>query len=74
MKKLILALSSIAVIAVLYGVYYFSPNLSAGSGFSAKNICSGHFLSGMSGQQIVDEALIPASSVLSNNACFYRSV
>jgi len=66
MKKLILALSSIAVIAILYGVYYFSPILNAGSGFSAKNICSGHFLSGMSGQQIVDEALIPASEVLSN--------
>jgi len=66
MKKLILALSTMAVIAVLYGVYYFSPILNAGSGFSAKNICSGHFLSGMSGQLIVDEALIPASDVLSN--------
>jgi len=66
MKKLIFALGAIVVIAVLYGFYYFSPILNAGSGFSAKNICSGHFLSGMSGQQIVDEALIPASAVLSN--------
>ena len=66
MKKLILTLCSIAVVAVLYGFYYFSPILNAGSGFAAKNICSGHFLSGMSGQQIVDEALIPASSILSN--------
>ena len=61
MKKLILTLSLIAVIAVLYVAYYFSPILNAGSGFAAKNICSGYFLSGMFGQQIVDEALIPAS-------------
>jgi len=66
MKKLVLTLGLIAVVAVSYGIYYFSPILNAGSGFSAKNICSGHFLSGISGQQIIDEALIPASSVLSN--------
>jgi CubicO group peptidase (beta-lactamase class C family) len=66
MKKLILMLILITVTALLDGAYYFSPILYAGSGFAAKNICSGHFLSGMSGQQIIDEALIPASSVLSN--------
>ena len=66
MKKLILTLSLVAGLAILYGVYHFSPILNAGSGFAAKNICSGHFLSGMSGRQIIDEALIPASSVLSN--------
>jgi CubicO group peptidase (beta-lactamase class C family) len=66
MKKPMLMLILITVTALLYGAYYFSPILNAGSGFAAKNICSGHFLSGMSGQQIIDEALIPASSVLSN--------
>ena len=65
-KKLIIALGSIVLIALLSGVYYFSPVLNAGSGFSAKNICSGHFLSGMPGQVIVEQALKPASEILAN--------
>jgi len=66
LKKLILTFSLIVVAALSYGFYYFSPILNAGSGFAAKNICSGYFLSGMSGQVIVDEALTPAAPVLSN--------
>ena len=66
LKKLILTLGSIFVVVLLYGAYYFSAVLSAGSGFSAKNICSGHFLSGMSGKTIVEEALISAAPILSN--------
>lgn len=65
-KKLMIALGSIILVVLLFSAYYFSPVLSAGSGFSAKNICSGHFLSGMPGQVVVEEALIPASSILSN--------
>jgi len=66
LKKLILTFGTFFVLVLLYGAYYLSSVLSAGSGFSAKNICSGHFLSGMSGQVIVDQALISAAPILSN--------
>jgi CubicO group peptidase (beta-lactamase class C family) len=66
LKKLILTLGLGVVAVLLYGIYYFSPVLNAGSGFSAKNICSGHFLSGLSGQAIIEEALIHASATLSH--------
>lgn len=52
------------MLAVAYGGVNLSRVLSAGSGFAAKNICSGHFLSGLSGQQVIDEALVPASATL----------
>jgi CubicO group peptidase (beta-lactamase class C family) len=65
-KKLIISLVSIVLIVLFSATYYFSPVLNAGSGFSAKNICSGHFLSGLSGQVIVEEALKPASDILAN--------
>jgi len=66
LKKLIFTLGLVLLAALVYGGNYLSAALSAGSGFSAKNICSGYFLSGMPGQQIVDEVLIAASPVLSN--------
>ena len=64
MKKLIFTLVFVFVAALIYGGNYLSDVLSAGSGFAAKNICSGYFLSGMPGQQIVAEVLLPASPVL----------
>ena len=66
MKKLLAGFSVIVLLAMAYGGFLLSQVLSAGSGFAAKNICSGHFLSGFPGQQVVDEALVPASSVLAN--------
>lgn len=66
LKKLIFTLALVLVAALIYGGNYLSSALSAGSGFSAKRICSGYFLSGMSGELIVDEALITASPFLSN--------
>ena len=65
-KKLIFALVFAFVAALIYGGNYLSDVLSAGSGFSAKNICSGYFLSDMPGQQIIAEVLLPASPVLAN--------
>jgi len=65
LKKLIFTLGLILVAVLVYGGNYLSAVSSAGSGFSAKTICSGYFLSGMPGQQIVDEALISASPMLS---------
>lgn len=64
-NKLIIAFGSTVLVVFLSGAWYFSPVFRAGSGFSAKNICSGHFLSGMSGQTIVEQALKPASEILS---------
>jgi len=66
LKKFSYLLLAVILVALLYSANYLSSVLSAGSGFSAKNICSGHFLSGMSGQLIVDEALTASSPVLSN--------
>lgn len=65
-KKLLLSVGMALIAALIYAGNYLSSALSAGSGFAAKNICSGHFLSGMPGQQVVDEALVTAASVLSN--------
>lgn len=64
--KLLLTTGIVLIAALLYWGNYLSTVLSAGSGFSAKRICSGHFLSGMPGQQIVDEALITVAPELSN--------
>ena len=66
MKKMIFTLVFVFIAAIAYGGHYLSGLLSAGSGFAAKNLCSGYFLSGMSGEQIVDEALLTASPFLSN--------
>jgi hypothetical protein len=65
-KKLIFSLGLLVLAALIYGGVYLSNVLSAASGFSAKNICSGYFLSGMPGQLIVDEVLVAAAPVLSN--------
>jgi CubicO group peptidase (beta-lactamase class C family) len=66
LKKLLFTLGLVLVAALIYGGNYVAMVMSAGSGFSAKNICSGHFLSGLSGQVVLEEALLPASSILSN--------
>ena len=66
MKKLLPGFVVIVLLSIVYGGFYLSQVLSAGSGFAAKNLCSAHFLSGLAGQQIIDEALMPASSVLAN--------
>ena len=66
LKKLMYTLGILLLVALFFAGNYLSGALSAASGFSAKNICSGHFLSGMQGQVIVDEALVSSSPVLSN--------
>jgi CubicO group peptidase (beta-lactamase class C family) len=65
LKKLIFTLGLVFIAALVYGGNYLLTVMSAGNGFSAKNICSGYFLSGMPGQQVVEEILIPASPLLS---------
>jgi CubicO group peptidase (beta-lactamase class C family) len=66
LKKLIITIALVLFTVLIYGGNHLLAVMSAGSGFSAKNICSGHFLSGMPGQQILDEVLVPAADVLSN--------
>jgi len=47
------------------GIYYypsFSNTLYVATGFSAKNICSGHFVSGFEPEQVAEEALKPIDS------------
>lgn len=66
MKKMIFSLVLVFVAAIIYGGNYLSDVLRAGSGFSAKLICSNHFLTGMPGEQIVAETLVTASPYLSN--------
>jgi CubicO group peptidase (beta-lactamase class C family) len=54
---------SAVIIAILFIVSCSTVNnaLHTATGFSAKNICSGHFVSGFSQQQIMQQALIPIS-------------
>lgn len=66
LKRFIFTLVFVLVAALFFGGKYLSSVLSAGSGFSAKRLCSGYFLSGMSGEQIVNEALVTTAPVFSN--------
>lgn len=66
MKKIVSVLCLALVLAGTYGYYQVAPVLQGASGYSAKNICSGHFLSGFSGDQIVEQALLGASPLLAN--------
>ncbi len=66
LKKLLATFALIPLAALAWGLVYLSIVLSAASGFSAKNICSGYFLSGMPGQMIVEQVLVPASPLLAN--------
>lgn len=66
LKKLSLIFGLVLLVALISAGYYLSIAMSAGSGFAAKNICSGYFLSGMPGQKTVAEVLLPASTFLSN--------
>ena len=60
----VLALVLIFVIGL--GAFRLAPVLNAGSGYAAKNICSGYFLSGFDPQLMVDQALFGASPLLAN--------
>lgn len=60
-KKIIIG-GLVVVIALVGGANYYpkiSNLLYTANGFSAKNICSGHFISGFSSQSVLDEALKP---------------
>jgi hypothetical protein len=66
LKKLIASFALIVLAALAWGLFYLSNVLAAASGFSAKNICSGYFLSGLPGQLTVEQVLVSASPLLAN--------
>ncbi|MEH6911382.1 MAG: serine hydrolase [Oceanicoccus sp.] len=66
MKKIVSVVGLALFLAGTYGYYQVAPVLQGASGYSAKNICSGHFLSGFSGDQIIEQALLGASPLLGN--------
>lgn len=56
------------LILIGLGVYHFpniSKTLNVATGFSAKNLCSGHFVSGFTLENIANEALDPISPAFS---------
>ncbi|MEM6710342.1 MAG: serine hydrolase [Pseudomonadota bacterium] len=63
-RLLLWMLLGIALVALGYTGARWAPIVNAGSGYAAKNICSGHFLSGFDPQLVVDQALIGASPLL----------
>lgn len=66
MRKILSLLAGVIIVISGMGLYQYSPILSGASGYSAKNLCSGHFVSGFSGDTIMQEALIGASPILGN--------
>jgi CubicO group peptidase (beta-lactamase class C family) len=66
LKKLLATFALIPIALLAWGAFYLSMVLNAASGFSAKNICSGYFLSGMPGQLTIEQELVPASPVLAH--------
>jgi len=65
-KKAALAIAAILLGGVLYLYVAYGSVARGGSGYAAKNICSGYFLSGFSPEIMKDEALKGASDLLAS--------
>ena len=65
-KKLAAGALAVLVAAVAYIYLSYGSIARAGSGYSAKNICSGYFLSGFSPETVKQQALMGASGTLAN--------
>lgn len=64
-KKIVTASLLVIPILIIGGILNLSDTFYTATGFSAKNVCSGHFISGFSGDQVMKEALIPVDSSFS---------
>jgi CubicO group peptidase (beta-lactamase class C family) len=53
------------LLLIISVVSIFSETFYTATGFSAKNICSGHFISGFTGKSIMQEGLIPVDGSFS---------
>lgn len=63
-KKIITGIAALIFMLAGVGLYRLAPTLSGASGYAAKNLCSGHFVSGFSGEVVMEEALLGASPIL----------
>ncbi|MCF6194606.1 MAG: beta-lactamase family protein, partial [Kangiellaceae bacterium] len=61
MKRFFLATILIVLGLGMFVFHKYSNDFYVATGFSAKNICSGHFISDFSGQQVKNEGLVPIS-------------
>ncbi|MEM1035597.1 MAG: serine hydrolase [Pseudomonadota bacterium] len=66
LKKILLAVTALLVAGIAYVYLAYGSIARAGSGYAAKIICSGYFLSGFSPEIMKFEALAGASSTLAN--------
>lgn len=65
MKK-VLSITLIIIIILATSFHFFlASSLYTATGFTAKNICSGHFISGFSGELVVNEGLLPVHKTFS---------
>jgi len=64
LRKIILGLFVIALAGLVYVYLSYGAIARTGSGYAAKNICSGYFLSGFSPETMKREALAGASDAL----------
>jgi len=63
-KKILSGLGIVIVAAVAFVYFNYGSIARAGNGYSAKNICSGYFLSGFEPETVKVQALLGASSSL----------
>jgi len=61
MKRVLLGIVLIVLGLGMFVFHKYSDDFYIATGFSAKNICSGHFVSGFTAQQVKDEGLVPIS-------------
>ena len=66
LKKIALGVVAIVFAGIVYIYASYGSIARNGSGYAAKNICSGYFLSGFSPETMKREALAGASSALEN--------
>ena len=68
MRTIITSIVAVLIAGVIGAGVFFYPSLRdtglQGSGYAAKNICSGHFVSGFPADQVMDEALRPVAPPL----------
>ena len=65
-KGIVVAVLALVIALLIALAWYATPILRGGSGYAAKNLCSGHFLSRMSPETILEEALLTASPLLAD--------
>ena len=65
-KKIALGLLALLLVGVGFAYVSYGSVGRAGSGYAAKNLCSGYFLSGFPLDVIQEEALVGASDLLAN--------